>query len=441
MQAVEASAKTREEAIQSALEELGVEMYEVDKIEILDEGSRGLFGFGARPVRVKLTVNNLPDKPVHTAKPAAGEPREERPREREGRRDRGEPRGGDRGGDRGKRPPQRPAAQENAPRRGRAEQVEQRPARGDRQDRPSRPERGERPARPDRPERQGPPPARQENRPQGPRRPSEARPPQEKRPPRERTEPKRREAEPPRRAPEPAAPALKDEDESLDLVAVEEVVSGTPVPQSREEECFEPISDELGNEAATVLREMIEKMGIEAVVTFARGEDNMARLNVESQDSALLIGRKGRNLSAMQYLINRMISQSDTAENTERLMVDVEGYVGRRRESLESMARNLADKAKATRRNMRLKPLSPQERRIIHLTLQDDPEIRTFSLGESLYRSVVISLANAAPERSGGARRQGRGGGGGGRGRGTGRREPVRAPQDTEDIDPGQFGD
>ena len=81
MRAVEASAKTREEAIQNALKELGVEMYEVDKIEILDEGSKGLFGFGARPVKVRLVCEHLQEP----AKPKA-----ERPAEDRGGRDRGD---------------------------------------------------------------------------------------------------------------------------------------------------------------------------------------------------------------------------------------------------------------------------------------------------------------------------------------------------------------
>jgi spoIIIJ-associated protein len=184
-----------------------------------------------------------------------------------------------------------------------------------------------------------------------------------------------------------------------------------------------PITDEQGVEAATLLEEIIAKMGIAGTAAFVRSEDGSARINVSSEDSAILIGRKGRNLSAMQYLINRMISRGDTNENTERIVVDVEGYVDRRRESLEELARTMATRAKETQRNMRLKPLSPQERRIIHLTLQGDEEIRTFSLGESLFRSVVISPKNAVrPERAprssrgnrGGRRRGGRGRSGGG---------------------------
>lgn len=205
--------------------------------------------------------------------------------------------------------------------------------------------------------------------------------------------------------------------------------------QDAEEASFAPLTDAQGTEAAATMHEIIGKMGITATTAFARNEDGGARLNIESEDSAILIGRKGRTLSAMQYLINRMISRGDTAENTERLIVDVGGYVDRRRESLEDMARNLAAKAKDTGRNMRLKPMSPQERRIIHVTLQDDEDVRTFSLGESLYRSVVISPKNARPDGGSRSSRGGRGRGyRGGRGRG-GR------GRDRFEVDAGQFGD
>jgi spoIIIJ-associated protein len=183
----------------------------------------------------------------------------------------------------------------------------------------------------------------------------------------------------------------------------EQEMNAAPVAAAAEQETFAPISDEQGREAAVILQEMILKMGIVANVEFNRTEDGAARLSVSSEDGGILIGRKGNTLSAMQYLINRIISNRDANETTERIVVDVEGYLDRRRESLEELARSLADRAKATGRSMRLKPMSPQERRIVHLALQGDEEVRTFSLGDSLFRSVVIAPAHeraeAAPAR------------------------------------------
>ena len=70
MRKVEGSARTREEAIKNALDELGVEMYEVDNIEVIDEGSKGIFGLGARPVRVRVIVENLPELSEESETPA-----------------------------------------------------------------------------------------------------------------------------------------------------------------------------------------------------------------------------------------------------------------------------------------------------------------------------------------------------------------------------------
>jgi spoIIIJ-associated protein len=151
----------------------------------------------------------------------------------------------------------------------------------------------------------------------------------------------------------------------------------------------------MGNAAAALLQEVIAKMGMESTVSSEIGTDGDILLNVESEDSAILIGRKGRNLSAMQFLLNRMTGNTEEGENFDRIVVDVEGYLARRRTSLEEMALGLAQKAKDTGRSMRVKPLNPQERRIIHLTLENDTELRTFSLGSSLHRRVVIVPNNA----------------------------------------------
>lgn len=179
------------------------------------------------------------------------------------------------------------------------------------------------------------------------------------------------------------------------------------------------MTDEQGREAAALLQDVISKMGIEATVEYKRDADGSARLDVASPDSALLIGRKGRNLQAMQYIINRIIARADSNEVSERLLVDIEGYVDRRRESLEELAQNLAERAKATGRDVHLKPLSPQERRVVHLTLQGDPDVRTFSIGDTLHRIVVISPKN-------------RRGGGGGRGFGGRPRGPRREDRYSE---------
>lgn len=419
MKAVEASAKTREEAIQNALKELGVEMYEVDRIEVIDEGSKGLFGLGARPVRVKLVVENMPDEPQRDGEPDSGE----RPR-RGGNRGRG-----GRDGERGEKREDRNGRSPRAGREG-----------GDRSERPAREgaERGERPAREggersERPPREGG--GRGKGRDRKPRAERDGAKEEKAADPQAKQEGKRgrndRKKERDQRIAQNRGDAPAQESEAA-------IPENANTDDQAMVDTIAPITDEQANEAAAVLEEIITKMGIEAKATFVRPDDGSARVNVTSEDSAILIGRKGRNLSAMQYLINRMVSRGDTNENTERIVVDVEGYVDRRRESLQEMALSMAAKAKDTQRNMRLKPLSPQERRIIHLTLQDDEEIRTFSLGDSLFRSVVISPKNAQrPERP----RSNRGSRGGRRRGGRGRSGNPGRKNESQDIDVGAFGD
>ena len=155
-------------------------------------------------------------------------------------------------------------------------------------------------------------------------------------------------------------------------------------------------------------------------------------LAVESPDSALLIGRKGRNLNALQYLINRMVpAERGSGETAERLLVDIEGYYERRRQSLEEMANHLAQRAKETGKEVRVKPLNPQERRIVHLVLEDDPDVQTFSLGNAALRSVVISPATGG-QRPGDARpRPSRGGRRRRHGNGQGRARPEQGTEES----------
>ena len=149
--------------------------------------------------------------------------------------------------------------------------------------------------------------------------------------------------------------------------------------------------DTFPDEARGLLGKILERMGIEAEITGERQEDCVV-LEIRSPAAGLLIGRKGRTLDALQYLLNRMLLGSDGLKRG-RALLDAEGYRARRREELVSFAHRSAEKAKASGQEVILIPLGPYERRIIHLALQEDPKIETFSEGDGYLRQVhVVSV-------------------------------------------------
>jgi spoIIIJ-associated protein len=139
--------------------------------------------------------------------------------------------------------------------------------------------------------------------------------------------------------------------------------------------------------AKDLLRELIEKMGFDATVDGALEEDGI-RLDVDGPDSALLIGRKGQTLDAIQFLMSRMVSHA--AGDRVPLLVDVEGYRARRDESLTAMAQKLADEAVKLGKVITFDPMTPRERRVIHMALSDRKELETKSQGEGADRRVQI---------------------------------------------------
>ena len=140
-------------------------------------------------------------------------------------------------------------------------------------------------------------------------------------------------------------------------------------------------------EAAKTLREILDRMGIEAEVSaFDDGERII--LDAHGAESGLIIGKKGATLDALQYVINRIISKKPN--DGPGVVVDAEGYRGRREDSLADLAQRLAEKAIKSGRPVPVEPMSPHDRRIVHVTLAEHPDVTTESDGEGLFRRVVI---------------------------------------------------
>ena len=104
----------------------------------------------------------------------------------------------------------------------------------------------------------------------------------------------------------------------------------------------------------------------------------------------ILICKRGQTLDALQYLVNLVVNKKSPYYIS--VMLDTDNYRQRRKETLESLAFNLAKKVKHTKRNVVLEPMNPYERRIIHSALQNDRFVTTYSEGEEPYRNVVITL-------------------------------------------------
>ena len=139
--------------------------------------------------------------------------------------------------------------------------------------------------------------------------------------------------------------------------------------------------------AARVLREILERMGIEAEVS-AFDDGERVILDAHGEESGLVIGKKGATLDALQYLINRIVSKKPG--DGPGIVVDAEGYRGRREDSLTDLAQRLAEKAIKTGRPVPVEPMNPHDRRIIHVALAEHEGVTTESEGEGLFRRVVI---------------------------------------------------
>ena len=149
---------------------------------------------------------------------------------------------------------------------------------------------------------------------------------------------------------------------------------------------------ELARRAADVLSRILDLMTFDATPKVVADDEEGVCIDIESsEDLGLLIGKHGQTLSALQLIVAMMANRDLPPEERRRVILDAEGYRARRDRTLESMARSAAQRAKRTGRPVTIGSLNARERRIIHVTLADDPSVTTRSEGEDPDRTVIIT--------------------------------------------------
>jgi spoIIIJ-associated protein len=381
----EFTGKSVEEALRAAREEFGVELNDLD-FEILTAGSRGVLGMGAEPARIvaaprsalggaapKRDAAATTPLPTPPSRGEAGPGYGDRDRDRGPRRDdRGGFRGGDRDRDRGPRRYDRGPRRDDRGYGDRGPRPDAAPAPGDAgfaegdaaaatsassEDRFARPDRG---------------PAGGRDR--GPRRDDRG--------------PRRDDRAP--RAPREGGPGTS----ALNATETAEVQAarGSLAAERADLEAAEASPEALAA-GKEILEELMRHIGFAVRVEVETGDTS--RLNVVADPDGRealgsLIGRKGERLSALQHLVNLMLSRR-MGEWT-RVLVDVEDYRGRRERQLRDLANRAATRVEETGKMIQLEPMPALERRWIHLALRDHPQVATQSIGEEPNRRIVVLL-------------------------------------------------
>ena len=334
----EFTGKTVEEALRLAREEFGAEFQDLD-FEVLSPGSRGVLGMGAEPARIVAAPRAALGGAAPKRDAAASTPLPPQP-----------PRD-----DRPPRPDSRPPRDAYPPRDARPPQPQ-----------------GEAPAAPQRRRRVAPQ--------------ADARPP---RPPRQDSRPPRQDSRPPRqddRGPRREAGGGLSASEVAEVTAAR----GSLAAERAELEAAEASPEALAA-GQRILEQLMTHLGFAVKVEVESGETS--RLNVvgegdEREALGALIGRKGERLSALQHLVNLMLSKE--MGTWTRVLVDVEDYRGRRERQLRDLAERAAARVVETGKMLQLEPMPALERRWIHLTLRDHAGVATQSIGEEPNRRVVL---------------------------------------------------
>jgi len=139
--------------------------------------------------------------------------------------------------------------------------------------------------------------------------------------------------------------------------------------------------------AKAFLKQVAEDMGIEVSIKAFVNADSVY-IDIEGKDTGTVIGKRGATLDSIQYLTSLVVNKDES--NYIRVVVDAEGYRAKREVTLEKLAIRLAEKAVKSGKNVRLEPMNPYERKVIHTTLQGVPSVTTKSEGDEPFRRVVI---------------------------------------------------
>ncbi|HOP28068.1 MAG TPA: RNA-binding cell elongation regulator Jag/EloR [Spirochaetota bacterium] len=152
-------------------------------------------------------------------------------------------------------------------------------------------------------------------------------------------------------------------------------------------------TEDVGDKVKVMLVELLQKMGIEGGVKDLKEGESKVYVELESRTSSgLIIGKKGKTLEALQFMINLMIN--NVAGSDKKIILDIESYRDKREKALKKMSKDMAFKVIKSGRPLTLEPMNPFERRLIHLTLQNDKRVTTKSEGQGIYRKIKISPSN-----------------------------------------------
>lgn len=179
--------------------------------------------------------------------------------------------------------------------------------------------------------------------------------------------------------------------EKLDYIVLEEGSSGFLGIGSRPAVIKARVKSSVADKAKDFLKEVFDAMNMVVVVDVKYDEENRnIDIDLSGDEMGVLIGKRGQTLDSLQYLVSLVVNKD--VEEYIRVKVDTENYRKRRKETLESLAKNIAYKVKRTKRSVSLEPMNPYERRIIHSALQNDKYVTTHSEGEEPFRRVVVTM-------------------------------------------------
>ena len=141
--------------------------------------------------------------------------------------------------------------------------------------------------------------------------------------------------------------------------------------------------------ALKFLEEVTKEMGLDLDIKAKAGKETLY-IDIQGKDSGTVIGKRGQTLDAIQYLTSLVVNKEQSGYT--RVVIDAENYRAKREKTLELLAIRLAKKVGKTKRSIKLEPMNPYERKVIHATLQNHPYVTTRSEGQDPYRRVIIEL-------------------------------------------------